>query len=261
MGRTAGQFRAVHWPDSFEFRVPAKGDGYDFSIIVNFTWCVTGHAYGEALISRAREHRTVLRDRTATRLRGGSRDFAPYEAGSAERKFHQILGELFTATRLTYHSGTGVDGDARPIEHHTLLRLDKPVRQAQRKAWSSRQEAFNRHEEARLLATQFGEQRLLWQEFLKNGQGDWLTPYAVALAQNPDAAAEVVKKMTGDRHEEARKLAEHVEEQVRQYNTRDAFDLMVQNDLVLRRLLELIGVPGLPPPAPSPFEEGDRPAS
>jgi len=60
--------------------------------------------------------------------------------------------------------------------------------------------------------------------------------------------------MTGDRYDKARELTTHIEKQVREYNARDAFDLMVQNDLVLRHLLRLIGVPGLPE-APSPFAE------
>ncbi|GLZ02893.1 hypothetical protein Acsp03_03600 [Actinomadura sp. NBRC 104412] len=254
LSRSRDRFRAVHWPDSFEFRVPAKGDGYDFFVVVNFTWCVTGHAYGEKLISRASEHREILRDRAAARLRGVSRDFPPYEAGAAEKTFHGTLGELFAGTCLTYASGTVDDGAARPIEHYTLLRLDKPVRKAQREAWSSRQEAHNRHEEARMLAAQLGEQRLLWREFLSNGQADWLTPYAMALAENPEDAAKITEKMTGDRYDKARELATHIEKQVREYNARDAFDLMVQNDLVLRHLLRLIGVPGLPE-APSPFAE------
>jgi hypothetical protein len=255
LGRTGDRFRAVHWPDSFEFDTPAVGDGYDFSVTVHFTWCVTGHAYGEVLVARAEEHRDSLLERTVARIRGVSRGFAAYEVGDAENKVHRVIGELFTGTRLSFVSATGTDGDARPIEHRTILRLDKPVREAQRAAWSERQNAVNEHALARLLVTQFGERRQLWQEFLQEGRNDWLTPYAVALAKDPGAVAEIVEKMNGDRREQAKELANQVVDQAVQYEERDAFDLMLQNDRVLRHLMELIGVPGLPPPAPSPFEE------
>ncbi|KAB2339646.1 hypothetical protein [Actinomadura rudentiformis] len=256
--RTGDESRAVHWPDTFDFKVPAMGDGYEFSISVPFTWCVTGRAYPEVLVGRALDNRTALLERLVARVRGVSRLFPPFEAGDAEARVHLAIGEVFNGTRLAFVSAAGADGDARPIEHRTVLRLDKPVRKAQREAWSRRQEETNRHELARLLALQFGERRELWHEFLQSGRNDWLTPYAVALADNPESVDEIVRKMTQDRRTQAKELADHVVSTARAYDKMDAFDLMLHNDRVLRHLMELMGVPGLPPPNPSPFETGNE---
>ncbi|URM94238.1 hypothetical protein LUW76_07785 [Actinomadura madurae] len=252
--RSGGAFRAVHHPGAFHIVVPAKGDGYTFSVTVHFTWCVTGHEYPEVLAARTEEHQFIVKERLATQVRAVSRDFAPYEAGEAEKHFDQVAATLFADTRLEFLSGDQTDGEAHPIDHRTIVALDKPVRDVQREAWIKRQNAANEHELARRLVMYFGDRRLLWQQFLKSGQSEWLTPYAVALAEDPDAVAEVVERMAKDRRVEAKELADHVADQVRQYEARDAFDLMMQNDLVLRHLMELIGVPGIPPPAPPPFD-------
>ncbi|MFI0445901.1 hypothetical protein [Actinomadura sp. 6N118] len=257
--RTGDERRPVHWPDSFEFKVPAKGDGYEFVLSVHFTWCVTGHAFGEVLVSRAQDNRTALLERVVARVRDVSRLVPPYDAGAAETRIHQTIATLFNTTQLVFVAGTEAgaptDGDARPIDPRTVLRLDKPVRKAQQEAWTQRQRAVNTHDLSQLLAGQFSERRELWQRFLESGQGDWLTPYAVALATDPNSVAQIVERMTEDRREHAKELADHVVDQVQAYEDRDAFDLMMQNDRVLRHLMELMGVPGLPPPNPSPFDE------
>jgi hypothetical protein len=250
-----GQLRAVHWPDTFDFITPAMGDGYSFDITVHFTWCVTGDAYAEALVQRAKEHRITLLERLIAQLRGISRRFPPYEAADAEERIDQAVKDLFNATRLTFLSPTGPDGDARPIAHRTVLALDKQVKKAQKEAWSQRQEAMNKHDLERLNSMQLNERRRMWQEFLERGRSEWLTPYAVALAEDPGSVAEVIERMAMDRRAQAKELADHVVGQVRSYQDRDAFDLMLQNDRVLRHLMELMGIPGLPPVAPSPFDE------
>jgi len=251
-----GRLRAVHWPDTFDLITPAMGDGYDFDVAVHFTWCVTGSAYAEILVQRAKEHRTTLLERLLAQIRGISRGFAPYEAAEAEERIDRAVTELFNATRLTFLSPIGPDGDARPIEHRTVLTLDKPVRKAQREAWSQRQDAMNKHDLERMQTMQLNERRRMWQAFLERGQSEWLTPYAVALAEDPRTVAEVIERMATDRRAQAEELADHVVGQVQSYQDRDAFDLMLQNDRVLRHLMELMGIPGLPPAAPSPFDKG-----
>ncbi|HEY8482017.1 MAG TPA: hypothetical protein VIL71_19495 [Spirillospora sp.] len=253
--RSENVFRAVHQPSTIRFEVPAQGDGYDFSVVVHFTWCVTGHAYPEALVARADEQQFPLKERLIARVRAVSREFAPYETAKAESRFDHVIGELFSATRLEFVSGGHPDGEARPIEHRTIVTMERPVRDNQREASIRRQNAVNEDDLSRLLVQQFSDRRLLWQRFLESGRSEWLTPYAVALAQRPDQVAGVVEKMVRDRRAEARELADHIVGQVQRYKEHDAFDLMLENDLVLRHLLKSMGVPDLPPPAPSPFDD------
>jgi hypothetical protein len=253
--RSSDAFRAIHQRETYNLLVPAKGDGYTFRATVHFTWCVTGRAYPESLAARIHQHGSVQRDRLITQVRQISRTFAAYEVGEAEQRIHETIGEIFTATRLEFLSDGQPDGEASPIEHQTILHMEKPVQNEQREAWTERQKAVNKDELARLLVTQFSGRRLLWQQFLRSGEREWLTPYAVALAENPNEVAGVVERMSRDRRAELQELADQIVDQVHQYEARDAFDLMMQNDRVLRHLLKLIGVPDPPPLAPSPFDE------
>jgi hypothetical protein len=253
--QSRGQDRAVHWPDTFDLNVPAQGDGYDFTVTVHFTWCVTGKTDAESLVVRAMDQRTTLLEQVALKIRTVSRLYPPYEAAEAEARVHQAIGEVFARTRLTFASPAGVDGDARAIDHRTILRLDKPVREAQRTAWSLRQEAVNEHGLARLLADQLTERRRMWRDFIRDGEGDWRTPYAVALAKDPARAAEIVEKMAADRRAYVRELADLVVDQSKQYATQDVFETMTQNETVLWQLMKLLNVPNLPSVEPSPFDD------
>jgi hypothetical protein len=253
--QSRGKDRAVHWPDTFNLNVPAQGDGYDFAVIVHFTWCVTGTADAESLVNRALDQRTTLLERVALRIRTVSRQHPPYEAADAEARIHRAVGEVFARSQLAFASPSGVDGDARAIDHRTVLRLDEPVREGQRTAWSRRQEAVNEHGLARLVADQLGERRRMWQDFLRDSGDDWRTPYAVSLAGDPTKAAEVVEQMFNDRMAHVRQLADQLVDQSKRYATQDVFEIMTQNETVLRQLMEVLSVPNLPPVAPSPFDD------
>ncbi|HEX6469315.1 MAG TPA: hypothetical protein VF069_09485 [Streptosporangiaceae bacterium] len=251
--------RAVHWPDSFELNVPARGDGYEFLIVLHFTWCVTGKADGESLVERAQGQRTTMLERVALRVREISRRYAPYEAAEAEAHIHRVIGDIFTRTHLTFASPAGVDGDARGIEHRTVLRLDGPVRDAQRAAWSRRQTAVNDHDLARLLAGQLSERRRMWREFLREGEDDWRTPYALSLAVDPKEVSEVVREMFADRRNRVEEMAEQLVEQSEGYETKDAFEIMTKNETVLRRMMAMLGIPELPAIDPSPYDDDGSP--
>lgn len=254
LDRSGNAFRAVHRPATIQFRVPAQGDGYDFSVVVHFTWCVTGHAHPEALAARADELQFCLKESLVARVRAVSRDFAAYEAAEAETRFDRVVEELFSGTTLEFVSKGQPDGEARPIEHRTIVGMERPVRDVQREAATRRQNAINEDDLARLLVEQFGGRRLMWQRFLESGRSEWLTPYAVALAERPEQVASVVERMARDLRAEARELTEYIVGQVRSYKERDAFDLMMENDHVMRHLMKIMGVAELPPAA-SPFEE------
>jgi hypothetical protein len=230
-------------------------------VAVHFTWCVTGKVDGEALVRRALDHRTSLLERVALRVRELSRRYAPYEAAEAESHIHRALGDTFARTRLTFASAAGVDGDARAIEHRIVLRLDEPVRDAQLEAWSRRQAAVNDHGLATMLAGQLGERRRLWGDFLRAGERDWRTPYALSLAQDPERVAEIVRAMFDDRGARVKQMADELVSQSEEYAAKDAFEIMTKNETVLRRMMAMLGVPDLPAIDPSPYDEGgDSPA-
>lgn len=250
---------AVHLPDLFKFSVPAKGDGYEFSVTVHFTWCVTGRAFGYVLAHRVLDNRTRVLERLLGRVREVSRRYPPYDAAAAEANIHRCIAEIFNANHLVFVAGEEAaarpDGDARAIEFRTAVHLDKPVREAQQEAWSRRQKVVNEHDLARVMAGHLSESRQLWQSFLREGARDWLTPYAVALAKSPDEAADVISRMFRDRHDQVGELAEQVVKQTKAYGGLDAFELMTQNDTVLRRLMTMMGIEQAPPLELQPFED------
>ncbi|MGK5557814.1 hypothetical protein ACSNOI_40045 [Actinomadura kijaniata] len=250
--------RVVHRDHMLEFVTPAQGDGYEFTVKVQFTWCATGKERTERLAERAWNQAPALRDRLITRLRPVSRRFAPYEAADAETRIIAAVEELFAQTYFDHTTAEGFNGRTRAIEPMTFIRLDDTVREAQRRAWDERQTADNAHALAERLVPQLTRRRDLWHEFLRSGQGSWITPYAVALTVSPERAAEVVRKMFEERREQAGELAEEIADQAQEYSSMNAFELMMRNDTVLQRLMDLMGIDRPPELTARPFDDSDR---
>jgi len=249
--------RAVHWPDGFSFSTPAEGDGYDFSVNIQFTWCSTGVAGAQELITRAREAHPELRDRLVGAIRNASRAFPPYEAAKAEETISGLVTDEFSRTRFDYVTADGPDGRVRPIQARTTVRPDETVRKAQQAAWDLRLAAENDHALAERLVPLLTRRRQLWQMFLESGQGRWTTPYAAALAETPQRVGETVKAMFDDRRRQAEELSEQINEQTAEYGELNAYELMIRNDTVLRRLMDLMGIDRPAEPETGPFDIGD----
>ncbi|WP_433248428.1 hypothetical protein [Actinomadura nitritigenes] len=250
--------RAVHWPDGFAFASPAEGDGYDFSVKVQFLWCVTGIASVEGLIERAKENHPALRDRLLTRVRSVSRTVAPYEAATAEARISRIVEDVFAEARFEYRALGRISGTARTIEPHTVVKPDEAVRKAQQAAWDRRQRTENDHALAERLVPLLTERRELWQAFLESGQSRWATPYAVTLAEKSEGVGAAVQEMFEERRRQARELTGLVTEQAEEYEDVNAFELMIRNDTVLRRLMDLMGIDRPAELAPAPFGTGEQ---
>ncbi|MFG2089813.1 hypothetical protein [Spirillospora sp. NPDC048824] len=250
--------RAIHRPDGFSFSTPAEGDGYDFSVNVQFTWCSTGVASAEELVTRAKEGYPALRDKLLDGIRLASRKFPPYEAWKAETEIARLVTNVFTKTRFEYVTADGPDGRVRPIEARTTVKPDETVRKAQQAAWNLRLAAENDHALAERLVPLLTRRRELWQAFLESGQGRWTTPYAANLAEKPQHVGETVQAMFSDRRKQAKELSEQINEQTEDYGELNAYELMIRNDTVLRRLMDLMGIDHAPEPATGPFGSSER---
>jgi hypothetical protein len=256
------KLRAVHWPDSIAILAPASGDAYSFNVTIGFIWCVTGHELEERLAEHARDHRLSLIDRVAARAREASRKCVPFDAASAEREIGRAIMGIFSSPLVTFVSGhdpngTSGVGQLRAIDPSTMVRLDKPVLSNQREAWDKRQAAVNEHDLASLLAGQLTQRREIWHEFLKAAEKEWHSPYAVALSKDPDVVANVVRKMFDDRLAQVKEMTSELVSQVEEYGTRDTFELMTQNDTVLRRMMALLKIPDTSDPPMAAFGVGE----
>ena len=98
------------------------------------------------------------------------------------------------------------------------------------------------HHLAKLLRQQLGQRRGWWEDFINEGLGDWLTPYAVKLAEDPDDVSGVLTQLRDGQRERIEELAGTVEEQARGYRESDDFETMLTNETVLRHLVQTIGL-------------------
>lgn len=219
---------------------------------------MTGRQPVESLVERAESRNSTLRDRLLVALRPVGRAYPPYEAARAEQGIARAVDELFFAAEYDYETPEGPDGRVKAIDARTTVKLDDTVRDAQREAWDRRQQADNDHAYASLLVPQLTQLRQMWHGFLESGQGQWVTPYAVALAGKPEDAAKVVERMFNDRHQQARELAGEVARQTEDYGGMNAFELMTRHDTVLRRLMSLMNVPQSPGLPPGPFDDTEH---
>jgi hypothetical protein len=259
------RLRAVHWPDSISVLAPAAGDAYLFNVTVRFTWCITGRDFEERLVERAREYGVVLGDRVAAKAREASRKCMPFDAAHAEHEIGRAVMGAFNCPLVTFASGrdssvTSSVGELKAIEPWTTVHLDKPVLSSQQEAWTKRQTAVNEHSLASLLVDQLSRRREIWHEFLKAAEKEWHSPYAVALSEDPGVAGDVVRKMFDDRLEQVKEMTQELVSQVEEYGTRDAFELMTQNETVLSRMMALLKIPDPSDPPTAAFD-GDQPGS
>lgn len=259
--RRGRKLRSVHWPDSISILAPAAGDAYLFNVTIRFTWCITGREFEERLVERARDYGMILGDRIAAKARDASRRCMPFDAAHAEREIGRAVMAAFNCPLVTFASGpdssaTPGAGELRAIEPWTTVRLDKPVLSSQQEAWTKRQAAVNEHDLASMLAGHLSERRETWHTFLTAAEREWHSPYAVALSQDPGAAGDVVQKMFDDRLEQVKEMTRELVSQVEEYGTRDAFELMTQNETVLRRLMALLKIPDPSDPPLATFDAG-----
>lgn len=257
--------RAIHQPERITLRLPAMGDGYHFTVKVRITWCVTGADFEPGLAERITDQRQALGDRLADRLRHISRRYPPYDAAGAEEESQRVVAGICGAVRVRFAgeavavSDADADGELRVLEPHTVAQLDETVCTAQQQAWDRRQLAANEHGRALELVRHVAERRRLWHDFLKEIEREWHSPYAAALAQDPDTVGNVVQDMFEDRRDQVEDMTSKLVEQVEQYQALDAFELMTTNDTVLRRMMALLKIPDPPDQPTAPF--GDAGAS
>lgn len=240
--------RVIHPGDAFLLRTPAEGDAYEFTVAVHITWCVEGDETVKRLRARLPRFHRDLEERLLRRLRPVVRAYPPYEPQKAEEKAGPEVDTELSNVEYRFDHGC-----ARPRAGRVLVSPAKEVRDLQRVAWKRRQEMTNGHDLAELLKTQLGERREWWTAFLGDGLDQWLTPYAVELAEDPNAAPEVVRRLRDDEKERITELAETFKKQTHGYRQSDDFDTMISNETVLRHLIKTIGLP-VPPPG-HPFGE------
>lgn len=237
---------AVHPYDVFRLRAPAKGDAFEFGVTVHLRWCVEGGPSAKRLKEHLPRFRLDVEERLLDAVRPVCRAHTPAEPQLAEEALIYAVRSGLLDAWYTFPNG-----HAQPRPGRVLVAPAKEVRDIARTAWQRRQEMVHGHELAALLHGQLGQRREWWERFIREGLGDWLTPYAVRLAEQNDDVSGVLTDIRNDQRKRFDELAETVEEQARGYRETDDYETMLTNETVLRHLVRTIGLPV--PDNPHPF--------
>ncbi|GAA0398043.1 hypothetical protein Acor_34890 [Acrocarpospora corrugata] len=216
----------------FLFPAPTKDDAYQFDVVVRLQWTGTGHCSLLALnaeIDRSRERFRWFVNDTVRQI---ARGFKPYRPEEAE-----------AAVNARLH-GVRVVENGIHLECTAVTRVVPPqaVVQQLQQVWQQRLEREAGHESAVREIGTLIELRTHWRQFLSDGMEDWITPYAVRLAGHENLA-KVTDAMLADRHKAAQELLERINRLVDAQQAANVFDFVQGSDTVLRRTLEMLGLP------------------
>jgi hypothetical protein len=252
----------VHEPsEEFSFETPALGDAFNFRVRVRCSWTVQATASKEDTkkkIAEVRkfieESRAITRDRIEERVRPVARTFPPYRAAEAERTLNETVSDCLN------------DGDVR-VTVRTWVDVSDPVREDLQKVWHDRLIADSASElESDLKKAQLqlegdlkkehvkllGELQDAWRKLLIAGlvgigaveeaNANWLAPYALRLAEDPEDAADLLQDVLNRRINHAEGLladlgALAMDDRI------EAIEFAFQSQSVLHSLLMYLGVP------------------
>lgn len=229
----------------FEFWTPARGDGFAFHVSVRLHWEATGSGARAALRRAVGERRDAFRWRLEDAVRPVARQHAPHEPHLAE----QEINELIKGMRLF-----GEDEKVQFVCVATSrVTPALPIVRQQQKLWLSRVAQEELHRRAVETADRMRESREAWRAFLSEGMDDWITPYAVRLAESRNDVAGTVTDMLDHRKREAKDLLALVSQIMSAHQSTNVYDFVVSSETVLRNTLSMMGIAMPEPPPDSLF--------
>jgi len=213
---------------------PAKGDAYDFSVTLFRTASSAGKRVRALLNDEVPEAEAVLQ-RACQEVRPITRRFEITEAGAVEQAANERLGSISGAL-------TGV--------HRWTIRAEvnvpEEIRLLNRNAHRKQHEIRSGAAAALLEIESKDEIRRKWQEFLAAVEGSARVVHAIQLAVAPEKLPEIIAELDEQRQQGAHDLLGTVDKIMQNYQNVDMLDFVVRNESVLRRTLELLGLP-VPP--------------
>lgn len=239
----------------YELSVPALNDIFDFAVTVHLNWCVTGQRMGFGAEIDAK--RAEVRQRVYEIVRDVARRHPPFRPAEAE---HDIQRSLDREFQTAVHECDQVTVQCTPYVEVTL---GEEVRRHRQELGRRLLEIEADAEAARLRLAKLTELRDLWLDFLDlRGQEEreldrldeqrreradrdrkWRTRFAVRLAENPKGVHEVMAQMDEKRRKDLENLTKTVESLVNKHQAANIYDLVVSSETVLRKTLELMGLP------------------
>ncbi|MEU0482415.1 hypothetical protein ABZ260_24915 [Streptosporangium sp. NPDC006013] len=220
--------------EPFTFDSPAKGDTYDFSVTLHRTVRSPGRRARAVFDDEVPEAESVLQ-RAFEEIRPVTRQFEITEAGAAELAANQRLASVASAM-------TG--------SHRWIVRAEvnicEEVRQLNRDTYR-KQHAIRSEAAAALLHIESTDKvRLKWQKFLAAVEGSDRAAQTIQLTADRTQLPEIIRGLVERREQNAQELLSTVDRIMQSYLAVDMLDFVMSNETVLRRTLELLGLP-IPP--------------
>jgi hypothetical protein len=229
----------------FEFWTPALNDGYPFHVSIRLCWELKGAGARNALRESVGVRRGAFRQRLEDAVRPVARRHAPHEPHLAEKEINEVIKgmRLFEEDEKVQFVCTAT----------SRVTPAWPIVQQQQKMWLSRLAQEEMHRRAVLAAVRMRESREAWRSFLSEGMDDWITPYAVRLAESREDVAGTVTEMLDYRKSEAADLLALVSQIMSAHQSTNVYDFVVSSETVLRNTLTMMGIPMPDPPPDSLF--------
>ncbi|GLX93932.1 hypothetical protein [Herbidospora sp. NBRC 101105] len=223
----------------FTFHTPAQTDAMPFFVTARLQWTAFGPQPESALEKEIGRHRERWRNFVDDTIRGIARTYPPHHAEEAETEVNRRLNGL-----RVFEGGVQIDCTA-------VCRLTpaQPILDQRQAAWLTRIRLEDAAEQMRRDIASMRELRRLWRDFLNEGLDDWLTPYAVRLAEGGAGIAETTERLLEDRRSEAERLLDVIKNIIDAQQAADVYEFTVRSETVMRKTLEMMGLP-VPDPVP-----------
>lgn len=220
--------------EPFTFFSPSRGDAHDFSVTLRRTASSARKRVRAVLDDEMSESNAVLQ-RAYEEVRQVTRRFGITDAGAAELATNERLAEISGSLVGIYRWRVRAE-----------VNVSDEVRKLNQDAYKA-QHAIRSGAEAKLLHIKTTDEvRKKWQDFLTVLDGDTLVEQAIKLTHDPTQLPQIVTDLVERREQGARELLTIIDKIMQRYEAVDMLDLEVSSESVLRRTLELLGVP-VPP--------------
>lgn len=232
--------------EEFILETPAMGEAFSFMIRVRCSWSVKDNVNQEErrrvswkVHKFIEQSHLVTHARLEERIRPIARQFPPYRAAEAEDALNkELVGYL--------------DGADTHVTVRVWVDVCDSVRKKLENSWTSRLEADAEGEKQKARVHFLRDLQREWQQLLMAGlegigavseaKTGWLAPYALALAENPEGAAEQLRKVLEERVGQTERLLKNLTQMALDERL-DAIQFAYESESTLRSLLVYLGVP------------------
>ena len=250
-GTSADLPRTVKRATTIQFTTPALGDSYDFAVETECCWCASGDMTEDDLQVKIDNFVPVFERIIRRAVRAEARKHVPYRPDEAESAINAAVKATVEAELA---ATPDLDGAVLNLEAVSQVSIAEPVRALQQDLLGQRMRYAASLDISEMIASRLGELRTCWREFIRDGQEDWFTPYAVQMAEKPEHAAAILFAMSAQRRKDAETLVDRVAAITHGYEAMDLLEFAAASDTALRRTYEIFGIP-MPEAGPESFDD------